>query len=369
MQLEEPAPAGLYFMNNSFLYTDVQLEIAVMDTADAPHTVSLVCRGSAAGWYEFEISNLGSYTIYAYDYQNYTGLSSGEVPVEAIGGVEQTYTAICQGNQLTLSVNNIHVVTIEDAQYSFAEGQVGLGVFSAEGSPVELDLESVTISEPVFEEREVLISDVTAATEEAAATLPEETPAPEVSDFYTEEFDVNYVPDRWNTFTLGTGRDSNLLIQPEEDHLLFDLGDEDLYVYHVYTAYEYGDVTLKLNAENLGRNNNNVSLVCRMNADQTQWYEFSVESGGLWYLYAVRDGTYHIIGEGGAQALRQGQEVNEYAMTCQANQITLFVNDDQLTTVTDNTFRFESGLVGFNISSLNVLPITVAVNWFEISPP
>ena len=28
-----------------------------------------------------------------------------------------------------------------------------------------------------------------------------------------------------------------------------------------------------------------------------------------------------------------------------------------------------SGLVGFNISSLNVLPITVEVNWFEISQP
>ena len=31
--------------------------------------------------------------------------------------------------------------------------------------------------------------------------------------------------------------------------------------------------------------------------------------------------------------------------------------------------RFNGGLVGFNISSLNVLPITVEVNWFEISQP
>ena len=56
-------------------------------------------------------------------------------------------------------------------------------------------------------------------------------------------------------------------------------------------------------------------------------------------------------------------------MTCQGDEITLFINDEEIRSVTDNTYGFSSGLVGFNISSLNVLPITVAVNWFEISQP
>lgn len=194
------------------------------------------------------------------------------------------------------------------------------------------------------------------------------TEAPVSQDFFTEEFSSEDALANWQSFSLGSGEDRDLVIEQEDDHLLFDLGDEDLYVYYVYTPYEYEDVAIRLNAENRGRNNNNVSLICRMNSEGTQWYEFSVESGGLWYLYAVED-KYNVIANGGTQALKQGREVNEYAMTCEGDEITLFINGEELRSVTDNTYGFNDGLVGFNISSLNVLPITVAVNWFEISQP
>jgi len=93
-----------------------------------------------------------------------------------------------------------------------------------------------------------------------------------------------------------------------------------------------------------------------------------VESGGVWYLYAVDDG-YNRIGNGGVNSLRQGKEENEYRMDCVGDEITLYVNDKKLTTVKDSKYFFNDGYVGFNISSLNVLPITVEVNWFEIAPP
>lgn len=203
-------------------------------------------------------------------------------------------------------------------------------------------------------------------TDEPSATQTEAVPA--ASEFFTEEFDSQGALSNWESFTLGQGEDRNLVIEQEGDHLLFDLGDEDLYVYYMYTPHEYEDVAIKLNATNRGRNNNNVSLVCRMNSDGTQWYEFSVESGGLWYLYAF-DEKYNSIANGGTQALKQGREVNEYAMTCEGDRITLSINGEELRTVTDNNYGFSRGLVGFNISSLNVLPITVEVNWFEIGQP
>jgi hypothetical protein len=202
------------------------------------------------------------------------------------------------------------------------------------------------------------------ATEEPAPT--DEPPA--VSEFFTEEFDSEDALENWESFSLGSGEDNDLVIEQEDDHLLFDLGDEDLYVYYMYAANEYDDVSIKLNAENRGRNNNNVSLVCRMSSEGDQWYEFSVESGGLWYLYAV-DEKYNVIANGGTNALKQGREVNEYGMTCEGDEITLTINDEEVRKVTDNTYGFNTGLVGFNISSLNVLPITVEVNWFEISQP
>lgn len=190
----------------------------------------------------------------------------------------------------------------------------------------------------------------------------------EALDFFTEEFEGSYNPDNWQYFTMGSGTDSSLVIELENDHLLFDLGDEDLYVYYMYSPYVYEDVTVRLNAENRGRNNNNVSLVCRMAEDGKDWYEFSVESGGVWYLYAVDD-SYNIIDNGGTNALKQGKEVNEYQMDCIGDEITLWVNGTKIKTVKDTQYGLSEGLVGFNISSLNVLPITVEVNWFEIAQP
>jgi S1-C subfamily serine protease len=191
----------------------------------------------------------------------------------------------------------------------------------------------------------------------------------DAQDFYTEEFDTSYKPDNWSSFTLGSGTDKNLVIQQEDNYLKFDLGDKDLYVYYMYNPYTYQDVSLTLNAENRGRNNNNVSLICRMNKDGTQWYEFSVESGGVWYLYAYDNGKYNILNNGGTTALKQGKDVNEYKMDCVGNEITMYINGTELKTVKDTTYGYDEGFVGFNISSLNVLPITVNVNWFDIAQP
>jgi hypothetical protein len=207
-------------------------------------------------------------------------------------------------------------------------------------------------------------------TAEPAATEAPATKEPEANalEFFKEEFDSSKALDNWDYFALGTGSDDDLVIEQEDDHILFDLKDEDLYVYYMYLPYEYEDVSVTLNAENRGRNNNNVSLICRMNSDGTNWYEFSVESGGLWYLYAM-DGKYNIIANGGTNSLKQGKEINEYQLVCEGNEITMYINGDEIKTVTDNTYSFSDGLVGFNISSLNVLPITVEVNSFEVSEP
>jgi S1-C subfamily serine protease len=191
----------------------------------------------------------------------------------------------------------------------------------------------------------------------------------EALDFYTEEFNADFNGNNWEYFTLGSGSDKDLVIQQENDYLLFDLGDKNLYVYFMYTPYYYQDVKLTLNAENRGRNNNNVSLVCRMAEDGSGWYEFSVESGGVWYLYAVENNDYKILDNGGTNALKQGREVNEYGLECVGDEITMYVNGSEIKTVKDSTYGFNEGRVGFNISSLNVLPITVEVNWFDIAQP
>ena len=148
--------------------------------------------------------------------------------------------------------------------------------------------------------------------------------------------------------------------------LTFLLNDQSLYVYYIYQPRSYENVVVRIRAENIGTlNNNNVSLVCRM-TDHT-WYEFSVTSGGLWYLYDASNDDYTDISNGGTTALKTGQNVNDYEMRCIGNNISLYINGQEVTTIKDDLYK--EGQVGFNISSLNVYPIEVQVIELEISEP
>jgi len=191
---------------------------------------------------------------------------------------------------------------------------------------------------------------------------------PVVSEFFTEEFDKD---PNWDYF-LTYGDEDKAQVEFANSLMTFNLTDTGIYAYYLYEGFEYRDVRLDIRAENRGKNNNNVSLVCRYSDEG--WYEFSTEGGGVWYLLAGTTGgdgkaRYDTIVDGGALALKQGKEVNEYGMVCQGNEITLYINGVEIKKVQENDYSFREGKVGFNISSLNVYPIIVEVDWFKVSEP
>lgn len=199
--------------------------------------------------------------------------------------------------------------------------------------------------------------------------VPTSTPKPPA--FFKEEFDATYPVNHWQRFVLGKGNTSKLVVEQEDDHLVFDLGAEEVYAYYMYTPYTYKDTAITLAAENRGRNNNNVSLICRMNREGTQWYEFSVSNSGLWTLFAM-DKVYNILGSGGTNLVSPGKELNRYQMICNGDQITLMINGGEVATIKDGKYRFEEGFVGFNVASIegySVLPITVEIDSFKIAVP
>jgi hypothetical protein len=204
---------------------------------------------------------------------------------------------------------------------------------------------------------------------EAPTEAPAPTDPPAASEkYFTEEFDQDPA---WDYF-LTAGDKDKITVKFEDSLAKFDLEGTDIYAYYLYEAQEYDDVRIDMRAENRGRNNNNVSLVCR--ATTKGWYEFSTEGGGLWYLYGVtindkKEPVYNRIDKGGTQALKQGKEVNDYGMSCKGDEITLYINDKKIKTITSTNYDFPSGYVGFNISSLNVTPIILNVDWFKISEP
>jgi len=143
----------VHIINDAFTYTDVQVETVVTNNGNNANGVSLVCRYSEKGWYEFLVSNAQLYAIYAYDavgsvQPGYFEMAAGGSPAVTAGHTTNVYTAVCNGNELTLLVNGTLVKSIADARYNFTEGKIGVAVSSPQLLPVDVQIESVTVSEP-----------------------------------------------------------------------------------------------------------------------------------------------------------------------------------------------------------------------------
>jgi hypothetical protein len=70
---------------------------------------------------------------------------SGEIKA---GHATNIYTAACKGNQLTLYINGTQVETLEETTYNIAQGNIGIAASSSQALPVDLQFESVTVTEP-----------------------------------------------------------------------------------------------------------------------------------------------------------------------------------------------------------------------------
>ena|ERR1051326_541073 len=208
------------------------------------------------------------------------------------------------------------------------------------------------------------------STEAPATCVATEPPAPASQPFFTEEFDQDPGSD-WVTDIIGPGADEHkdsVKTDFTNSRMRIELPEKDLYFYYTYTGYTYDNVRLDLRADNRGVNTNNVSLTCRNSKDG--WYEWSVGSGGDWYLYAVTD-KYNLVANGGTKLLKQGKEVNEYGLECKDKKIAMYINGQEIkgSPVTDNKYGLREGTVGFNVSSFNITPVVVEVDWFKISEP
>ncbi len=190
--------------------------------------------------------------------------------------------------------------------------------------------------------------------------------------FFTEEF--NQDPgSNWSFDVLGPNSNDNAAKATysfDAGLMIFNIDAKDLYAYYTFNGQAYDNVRVDLNFENRGVNSQNVGLVCR--ASDEGWYEFSVGSDGLWYLYAhtPSDG-YVTLKNGGSKAVKQGKAVNEYGMSCNGDKISLYINGTEVrdSPFVEKKYAFRRGTVGFNVSSLNVIPVKVEVDWFQISQP
>ena len=184
------------------------------------------------------------------------------------------------------------------------------------------------------------------------------------STFYFEDFeaDSNTV-DYWSWF-LTNGNENEFDIYTQDGNLVFDINGYDIYSYFAYDPWFYENVRVDTRAENRGKNNNNVSLICRGTEDG--WYEFSIANNGLWWIWAY-DGEYTMLANGGSNAVNMGKGVNEYTIMCYGQTLALYINGVKTHSMQEKNFAFHEGQVGIGVSSFDVLPIVVEFDWVNIS--
>lgn len=144
----------IYITYNSFTYHDVTIQLTVDNRNNNVNDVSLLCRYTKdVGWYEFNISNNGSFKIFAYDatdtvHQGYNSITQGSSTAVNPGKDINAYSATCSGNTLTLTINGTEVKRIEDSKYNFFTGKVGFSVSSYEITPILVNVDLFKISKP-----------------------------------------------------------------------------------------------------------------------------------------------------------------------------------------------------------------------------
>jgi hypothetical protein len=139
-----------YVLYDPWTYQDVRVDFEAENLGNNNNMVALLCRYDPdRGWYEFNVTNSGLYDIYYYDaiqLKDYQRLYNGGSTAINMGRATNTYTIVCQGNNLSLYINGVLARTIQDSHLK--EGQVGFSVSSFENYPVVVNLNWFAVSEP-----------------------------------------------------------------------------------------------------------------------------------------------------------------------------------------------------------------------------
>ena len=225
------------------------------------------------------------------------------------------------------------------------------------------------------EPEEVVIVQPTPTTTQVIVQQPNPTATTEYQEPVTDDPPAYFVEDfdgdisSWSYFLMN-GNESLMDLYTDNSRLIFDLQGTYQWVYFLYDEYTYDSVHLDLYAENRGKNTNNVSLVCNY-TDRDGWYEFNISNGGLYdiLVYSEIDGDYYTLQSGGSTNVNMGRADNLYTAICDGNYLALYINGVFEKEVIDNRYNLRAGQVGFSVSSFDVTPILVEVDFFSIGLP
>jgi hypothetical protein len=194
--------------------------------------------------------------------------------------------------------------------------------------------------------------------------VPTFTPTP-VPLYFTDDFNS---PDTasWATFQTGGAAASTLRI--ENGLLRFDLSAPDSWYNAIHVTHEYEDVSLT--AKFSGPPSGSAGLICRHS--ENGWYEFNIASDGTYNVlfgHSLGDGiaSYQPIANFASEYLAAGVMDYEIGLTCQQDQLSLFINGKLIRNFDVSRFALTSGKSGISVASFQDASPIVTFDWFRVA--
>jgi hypothetical protein len=180
--------------------------------------------------------------------------------------------------------------------------------------------------------------------------------------FFETDFDDN---ENWGYRAIPTTDKFQAYTQRSALYIQVDTTQTTLYVFYDLVLNN-PDVQLEAAVETIaGPNRNNISLVCRYT--EAGFYEFSMNSGGYWYIWKY-DGKYTELLRGASTAIHLQKAKNQLKATCINRDLTFYVNDVEMGSVQDNTFR-DGGKAGVSVTAFDITGPGVEFDWFRATVP
>jgi len=206
--------------------------------------------------------------------------------------------------------------------------------------------------------------------EPATATItftpsPTFTPTP-IPMYFTEEFNTDM--SSWTYFQ--TGGETVPTVAIENDTLRMDISSPHTWYYAIYNPHEYKNVsiTAKFTATPSG----SIGLIC--NYSESGWYEFNIASDGMYSVLLAQwlgEGIvqYTPIATDESQYLQEGNLNYEIGLTCQENDILLYIDGKLFRKLDVSRYGLTEGKIGINASSFEEIPMTATFDWVKVSEP
>lgn len=123
---------GYYFVYEPQTYEDVKVSMEVENLGYNASSAALFCRyDEDMGWYQLTVDFQGLWALYYYDAlieKGFNYLTNGGAAEFDYGKGKNTFTLVCEGDEISVYVNDVFAQSVEDE--NLQSGKVGFGALT-----------------------------------------------------------------------------------------------------------------------------------------------------------------------------------------------------------------------------------------------